>query len=112
MKNAMKTEVNLLKLLSQSDGDNFDSYHTEYLDRYQNLIDKQIKTKNKFARIEYETRRVEDINRTLNNRLQYIIYLVVILILIIAIIISAILFIILLTFPFFLFLSSLLVLLV
>lgn len=77
--------VNLLKLLSQSDGDNFDSYHTEYLDRYQNLIDKQIKTKNKFARIEYETRRVEDINRTLNNRLQYIIYLVVILILIIAI---------------------------
>ena len=75
--------LNILKLLPQSDPLNFDSYHTEYLDRYQDLIDRQIKTKNKFARIEYDTRRIEDTNKSLFNTIQYGIYITIIIILLI-----------------------------
>ena len=75
--------LNILKLLSQSDPKNFESYHTQYLDRYQALIDRQIKIKNKFARIEYDTRRIEDLNKSLSSKIQYGIYITIITILLI-----------------------------
>jgi len=63
--------LHILKILSKTDPDNFDTYHSDYLDRYQQLIYKQIKTKNKFARIEYETSRIEDINKSLSAKIEY-----------------------------------------
>ncbi|UYW00586.1 sensor histidine kinase [Flavobacterium agricola] len=75
--------LNILKTLSKSDPENFDSYHSNYLDRYQQLIDKQIKTKNKFARIEYDTSRIEDMNKSLSARIQYGIYITIIVLLVI-----------------------------
>ena len=77
--------LNILKYLSETDKDNFFNYHSKYLDLNQELIQQQVKTKNKFARIEYETRKVEDQNKTLSKQVQFIIIVVLIILLIIVV---------------------------
>lgn len=57
-----------LEFLSRADKNNAAKYKTEYIRINDSLIKKQRENREKFARIEYETGRVEEANKVLSNK--------------------------------------------
>jgi len=63
--------LSILKLLSKSDPKNSLSYANQYIKFSDSLHNIQNKTLNKYARVEYETLRVEDENKSLTKNFYY-----------------------------------------